>query len=206
MSHLLNHLLNSAANPGQAVEDSLPAQIAKHGRDNATGMAFRDAEACIDWHNFSQDVNRIANQLLYLGIGTGRRVGVLGRNSISYCKVVSGILTSGACFIPMPTMVNEATLSAILQDAEPDLLLLDEEFLPLINIADPACRAVGLNFNHPNIDHIDTWLKNASNIYPDVEIHENDTFCVMYSSGTIAKSRNLLIQWVSLPANFVSPQ
>ena len=126
--------MNNVINASLTIADSLPNQIHKHARDNARGIACRDGEVSVNWWNFSSAVNRIANQLLSMNIGKGKRVCVLGRNSLTYCKVMAGILTSGACFIPAPTMINKATLSAILQDAQPDLLLLDEEFLPLLDL------------------------------------------------------------------------
>ena len=86
----------------EIVEDSLPAQIDRHGRELASNIAFRDGNQSIDWQHFSNDVNKVANRLLSLSLGRGSRICILGRNSIDYCKVISGVLTSGACFIPLP--------------------------------------------------------------------------------------------------------
>lgn len=172
--------------------ETLPEKISQHAQRSPDSIAFRDAQKSVTWSEFSLLVNRMANQFVDQGIGKGKRVALLARNSIAYSEVMAAVLSTGACFIPIPTMINRNSLKQILDDANPDIICLDKEFVSLLPEAHNYFL-LGLDIHRQDIPHIHAWSQQAAISFSPVQISPADTFCVLYSSGTTGNPKGIVL-------------
>ena len=189
----------SSTEPATVLEDSLPQRIHAHARSQPQALALVHDGSSQTWSEYSAKANRIANRLLELGIGRGGRVALLGKNSAHYAEMMAGILTAGAAFVPLPSMVTASTLFAIIEDCEPQLLFVDRHhsqlLAELLELAPDGFsnRVICLDFQHGDLPQAADWYATASDEYPAVAIEGADVFCVMYSSGTTGVPKGIIL-------------
>lgn len=158
-------------------------------------------------------VNRFANRLIALGVEPGDRVAILAHNSRSFVIARFGIIHAGALFTPINFMLNAAEVGFILGHAQPKVVIAEDA---LCTVADEAIAAM----DHPPlarafIDHTGTpapqgwdnladWLDHPDESRPAVVRGEDEPVQLMYTSGTEAHPKGVLLSSRSLFAQYVS--
>jgi acyl-CoA synthetase (AMP-forming)/AMP-acid ligase II len=172
------------------IKDSLPARIRAHGLQRGDDLAQIQGDEQQSWAEFSTATNRIANKLRQLGCAPGTRIALIGANTLNYTQALAGILTAGASAVPLPTMVTAETLTAMLTDALPRVIFVDDAYRDLLT------NALSALDHAPDVvllDTLDGWLGDVDDSYPNVEIDETDTFVVIYSSGTTGTPKGIVL-------------
>ena len=104
-------------------------------RTHAAAMPGRTAMGCAEtgrvwtWAQFDSAADRLAHWLAdKLGIASGARVAVLGRNHPFQLILQYACERAGAIFVPYNWRLAEAEITALMADAEPSLVFHDAEF------------------------------------------------------------------------------
>ena len=82
----------------------------------------------ITWMQFQERTNRLANALLARGIGKGRSVLLLGKNSISWLECYFAVLKTGAWIVPLNFRSTNDDILFCTSVAEPAAFIFDEEY------------------------------------------------------------------------------
>ena len=158
-------------------------------------------------------VNRFANRLIALGVKPGDRVAILSHNCRAFVIARFGIIHAGAVFTPINFMLNAGEVGFILNHAQPTIVIAEDA---LCGVADDA---IALMANPPRakafIDHtgtpapsgwddLATWLDHADDARPEVHRGEDDPVQLMYTSGTEAHPKGVLLSSRNLFAQYVS--
>jgi acyl-CoA synthetase (AMP-forming)/AMP-acid ligase II len=181
------------------LEDNLPARLKQHAAEHPQGIALVHDGVQHTWQQYSAKANRIANRLLESGLGRGSRIALLGKNSAAYVEMMAGILSAGAAYVPLPTMITATTLLAIIEDCQPNLLFVDQQYLGLLEellALSPdalAGKIICLDFQHASWPNLQHWCGSAGEHRLAMEISESDTFCIMYSSGTTGVPKGIIL-------------
>ena len=84
------------------------------------------------YRQFSGRIHRLSRFLASLGVKPGTVVAYLSRNSHRLLEAYYGVVQTGAIFLPLNLRLTAGDLRYILNHSEARLLLMEEEFLPLI--------------------------------------------------------------------------
>jgi len=139
--------------------------------------------------------NAIGNSLHDLGITEGDRVSVLLQDPLQTVLGFFGILRAGAIYSPINAEYKADPLAYQLNDTDPDLLLIDDQFAGRIEAirddldTDPH---VVIRHNGGGISDLDcfesstfdTLLDGDSKAVPDVDRSWRDEASIIYTSGT----------------------
>ena len=149
----------------------------------------REAVVCGDerltWAELDARTARVANALAAQGVRAGDRVALLSPNSVRFLEVFLGGLRAGACMVPLSTLAAPDTLARMVADSGARVLVLANAFRDLASEV-PADGPGRIAMDFSADDHLDleTLLADASPEVPTFDPTPEDTFAILYSSGT----------------------
>lgn len=135
--------------------------------------------------------NRIAHGLLGRGLIKGQRVALMVANRPEVVEVLVGVAKAGAVYVGLNFRLSESELTHILGNAEPVLMLVDDEHLE-------AAQAVTEDLGIPTLSiESAAWeqmLAASSSDSPPTlhEVRHDDDFCIVYTSGTTGRPKGVL--------------
>ncbi|HDI59495.1 MAG TPA: AMP-dependent synthetase [Desulfobacteraceae bacterium] len=174
--------------------------FARHARyrPNHTAVVFGDQR--LTYLQFNQQINKLANAMVHLGIGKGSKVATVLPNCVELLEAYWAAAKVGAVVVPMSTLLMEGALRSLLKDADAQMIITNSAFAPVIgkiqpDLPDlrPGCclltDAVGVEGFQGYQE-----LKNAAaDSEPEVaEVRGDDPFNIMYSSGTTGLPKGIV--------------
>lgn len=181
---------------------TLGDQLRRHAATQPGKIAFvtvgtDGARTAISYAELDLLANRTAHALLALGVRRGDRVAVMARNRIDVVATFYGALKIGAAFAGINTLFRAAEVRQQLVHAEPAVVLAAGEFTPLVTEASAGTDLPRVNFDAASPE--EGWssyadmLAQAPDTEPDCEVDELDVAMVVYTSGTEAAPKGVMI-------------
>jgi len=165
--------------------------VGYHARRRPTRLACIDLAigTRLTYAELDQLVSRCCSLLIRLGVGEQARIALLGRNSVEAVVLAMACQRLGAIFVPLNWRLVGAELEPILQDAAPDLLVVDAEFQDTAEaIAGPVIRL-------PR-DGTDGLLVRLASEVPTERIAPASAQrpCILlYTSGTTGRPKGVIV-------------
>ena len=109
-----------------------------NARARADAVAVLDHELSLTWSEFVRRIARLGGVLNQSGINRGDRFGILALNSWRQAEVIHAGQWIGATPVPINFRLAPAEIRTIIDDAECGLLVVDEQFIGLLDGPDLA--------------------------------------------------------------------
>jgi long-chain acyl-CoA synthetase len=183
----------------------------RHARRVGPG---RTAVVCgdetVDFRTLHDRAARLVAGLRRLGVQRGDRVAVLALNCHRYLEAYLAIPAGGMVVVPLNTRLAEAEVRAILQDAEPRVLITDRRGSELGGLAAEVEHVVELPGGYDELlaaGAADTpaELGGGADAAEPVElgegIDETDLAALFYTGGTTGRSKGVMLTHRNLVAN-----
>lgn len=168
---------------------------------------YGDKPAIIDqkgkrytYTDVSSRVNQLSYGLSSLGVEKGDRIAYLAPNTLEMYEGLYGIFQTGAIMVSLNTRLKPQEYLYILNDSESKLLFVDYDLYPLIEPIIDQMKTVHKIIIHGAKEDIDThisyplWLASQPNkFFPRIDLDENDTATLLYTSGTTGKPRGVML-------------
>ena len=169
----------------------------------------------ISWNEAGRQINILSEFLKTIEINKGDRVSIISKNSPFWCIADLAIMKIGAITVPAYTTSNENELLYLLNHSESKLALLDEEaYLKIKKIKKKLIFTKKFilleNFKSTEnksffIYHKDILNKkivtHSQKTNIDYKISKNDTACIIYTSGTSANPKGVMLSHNSIKSN-----
>lgn len=154
------------------------------------------------YKQFGERAGRLGGALRQAGIQPGERVAFLGTNSHRLLEAYYGVLEAGGVLLPLNIRLSATELSFILNDAGASILLIDPQFLPLVESFRHLLPSVRLfcqldgevkgDWLMPQ--NYDDWLRTASAYHCDISLLDEDEVAeIFYTSGTSAQPKGVML-------------
>ncbi|MFW2854532.1 class I adenylate-forming enzyme family protein [Sphingomonas sp. TX0543] len=150
-------------------------------------VAIIEPSRHITFGELDDAANRCANMLLAQGAKPGDRIATICSNSIDFVIVIFGIHKAGLVWVPINPLLAGDDRAFILNHTEASVVIADEtvgHVVPQGTERMPVVLTLGASFNER--------LASASNLEPDLSIHERDLTMIMYTSGTTSRPKGVM--------------
>ncbi len=185
--------------------------------------SYPNQEALISWEGAYADkenerltyrqcndkANQFANALLEKGLKRGDRIVTFGLNSAEHFLVQAGAAKAGVVLVPINVMIAPDVIDFIIKQVEPRMAVVDAQ---LYLRADKVLKdnkvevAVTIPIGGDVVagsKSFKDFISGKSITEPDVKIHGDDIVQILYTSGTTAWPRGVMLShiymyWVSI--------
>jgi len=152
----------------------------------------------ISWKQFDERSNRVANALIARGIRKGDKVIHLMRNSIDWLVSYFGIIKTGAWAVPLNYRFTSRDIKYCADIAEAQAMILEEEFIDRLEQIRPELTTIkhyiGVGQNLPDwAEDFETMVAGAKTDAVDVDLSENDSCGLYFTSGTTGDPKPILL-------------
>jgi len=166
---------------------------------------FEDQEILVfDEHRVTygqlwQNIQRLANALRGLGIGRGDRVAVLQVNSHRYVEAYYATAAIGAVFLPLNYRAKLPELEYMITTANTKVLIIGDRYHEAVAALRPKLGCVqtyvAMETARDGMLHLDRMIAAASPDFDPPEVDDEDTTILMYTSGTTALPKAVLLTY-----------
>lgn len=132
---ILNHLLPSSSKPPHIhqLSPTFFLERAAGIEPNAAAVYHVNAAGVVVQRNYAQTADRARGLAYYLKKHGYRRVGILAPNTPAFLEAIYGIPAAGGVIVPVNYRLKPDDITYILGHAEVDCVLVDEEFIGLLD-------------------------------------------------------------------------
>ena len=189
--------------------------LSRHAQYQPDKPALVFEETRLTYKEYNQNVNRLANALLDMGIQKGDKISTLLPNCVEILEVYWAAAKIGAVAVPHSMLLLAEGLKSLLNDSDTTMVVTHSSMVETLDLIREDLPAMPED-RFLLIDHSDTpgyrdyhGLKSAaSDADPQgINIHEDDICNIMYSSGTTGDPKGIVLShkiraaYCTLPAS-----
>jgi len=164
-------------------------------------LALKDVRRQLTFKELDTRTNKLANGLMERGLGKGDKIAILSNNSLEYMEVYAAAAKAGIIVVPLNFRLHPDDLYFIVRNSDAKLLLLESKYLEPTAEYWKGAEEKGIDA----IDHIlisdeplEGWtlyeelVASGSDEYPEVEVDPEDTWVILYTSGTTGRPKGAI--------------
>jgi len=169
---------------------TVPEAVATYARITPDKGAARDSRRSLTFAEWDERANRFANALLGLGLRKGDRVPILAYNCIEWVEIYAGLGKAGLIAVPINFRLVGPEIRYIAQDAGARAFIVQNELLGSVEAIRAGLDIPDANYVHfgaqppPGYSGYEALLARAAASAPGVTVTAQDTWALMYTSGT----------------------
>src|SRR5690625_3253322 len=174
-------------------------------------LAFIYKQRKITYQQLDNLVNQTAHGLINNGVKKGDRFALLSKNNLDFIIVMFALARIGAVFIPINYMLKEGDISYILEHAQVAGLFAEKTY---IRTLDEASKNLPIehryvietdeSVNHEKWNMLTNIQYNQPKSPVDITIYDDDLAHVLYTSGTEAAPKGVMLSHKSIIHEYVS--
>jgi acyl-CoA synthetase (AMP-forming)/AMP-acid ligase II len=164
--------------------------------------AIIDGDRTWTYAELDARTNQVAHLVASMGLPHKAPVAILLGNRGEYMELAAGLARAGHPFVPLNPRMSASEVDYIMNHSSAQALFLDDA---LSNVAEGSVAGLKAvySINGTTLgDNYEVAIAAQSIEHPRIAVHENDAFCIAYTSGTTGKPKGVLISHRSRTLQF----
>lgn len=175
-------------------------------------LAMKDKKNQLTFKELNQRTNQLANGFLKIGLKKGDKISILSNNSIKLMEIYIAAAKIGLIIIPLNVRLHINDLVYIIKNSDSQLLIVESQLYNIAKEVSERIIKIGFNILHKLLisdDSTEGWqnyeniLKQGKDTYPLININPEDTWFILYTSGTTGKPKGVIRSHQSFTAFFL---
>jgi fatty-acyl-CoA synthase len=159
-------------------------------------LGARDLARSMTYRQWNERSCRLANALLGIGLAKGDRVAILAYNCVEWMEIYVALAKTGLVPVPINFRLVGPEIRYIVEDAEARALIVQDDLLDQVEAIRSDLSVAPDKYVHfggekppPGFLSYEALIERASNGEPAVPVLPEDTWALMYTSGTTGTPR-----------------
>jgi long-chain acyl-CoA synthetase len=164
--------------------------------------AIIDGDRTWTYADLDARTNQVAHLVASMGLPHKAPVAILLGNRGEYMELAAGLARAGHPFVPLNPRMSASEVDYIMNHSSAQALFLDDA---LSNVAEGSVAGLKAVYSIDGTtlgDNYEVAIAAQSIEHPRIAVHENDAFCIAYTSGTTGKPKGVLISHRSRTLQF----
>lgn len=146
--------------------------------------AISESDKQLTYNSLNEKANQLARCLKKHKVCAGEFVGILLEPGIDFIVSVLAVVKLGAAYLPLDALAPQNRLVELLKDAQPKIVITNEQYLSLISEDKTAVRLI----KNLNMESISFSRENlAIPLAPDAPLY------MMYTSGSTGRPKGVIV-------------
>ncbi len=164
-----------------------------YARHTPSKPALIEGERVIDFAEFDQESNKVANALLKWGVQADDRIGFIGMNSADFYFALTGCAKTRGAFTVLNWRLAAPELAAIIEDCQTRLVIAERALEELWNAVLGLCVSDIETIWIDSEQTLSAIVADQSAEKPSGFISEDDCAIQLYTSGTTGKPKGVVL-------------
>lgn len=177
---------------------ALNTLLARHAEYRSDDLAVVFQDQRLTWEQLNRRVNRLANALAGLGIGKDDKVAMVVDNCLEMLEIYQAVAKTGIVVVPLSPMLRGEGLVNLVNDADSVALITTDKMVEHLDpirdqLAIAVDRFVLVDGDRSGWRSYAELTAAASEADPPwVDVDNDDTFNIVYSSGTTGLPKGIV--------------
>ncbi|HPD93923.1 MAG TPA: AMP-binding protein [Pararhodobacter sp.] len=161
-------------------------------------IGARDLERAMTFAAWNARACRLANGLLALGLSRGDRIAVLAYNRVEWADIYAAVAKAGLVAVPVNFRLTAPEAGFICADCSVSAVIAEAALADLADAMRPGLTVPGANYiligdaERSGWQGYEALIATAPAGEPGVDVTPDDTWCLMYTSGTTGNPKGAI--------------
>ena len=162
--------------------------VSRNARRIPDQLGFAYGGRRCTWKQLDERSNQLANMFLSSRLKKGDRVAILDQNSDHYIEIYFALAKAGIIAVPINYRLSPGEITNLINNAEPEAMVFGADYFALARLLREQLlsvkRYIGVGDPPDWMEDYEILIKDQPSSEPHVDLHEDEVFSIMYTSGT----------------------
>ena len=167
-------------------------QFAKYAQELTSKTAIVEVNRTISYGELDTFINRIANNLLVLGMNSDSKISVSLENSIEFVALYFAVARIGATIIPLPPTLGEADVINFCYQSKSDYLIIEESTLSQYSSEFESRISSKLVYESSDVFTLHNVFNNSGSMLREMHVDPDRDFIIQYTKGNTGSAKGII--------------